>query len=314
MDPIPVLFCGTPEFALPTLDALFNDPRYQIRGVLSQPDRPSGRGQKLQPSPVKKRALELGLEVRTPEKASGPEIHDWIQQLGPQVGVVVAYGQILSQKFLDGFPLGCVNIHSSLLPRWRGAAPMQRAIMAGDPTTGVSLQKVVKKLDAGPIIGEASLELGDEMGATELTQRLSQMGAELLLQSLEPFVKGQIQPKEQDESLVTYAAKIEKSEGLIQWSKPCHQIHNQVRGLDMGGPFAYTLFNDKNLKIHKTRPYPHTHNGSPGQVVEVFKDHFVVACGEGALEIWQLQPESKARMSAADFIRGYHLKQGVQFG
>jgi methionyl-tRNA formyltransferase len=314
MDPIPVLFCGTPEFALPTLDALFNDPRYQVKGVLSQPDRPSGRGQKLQPSPVKKRALELGLEVRTPEKASDPEIHDWVQQLGPQVGVVVAYGQILSQKFLDGFPLGCVNIHSSLLPRWRGAAPMQRAIMAGDPTTGVSLQKVVKKLDAGPIIGEASLELGDEMGAMELTQRLSQMGAELLLQSLEPYVQGQIQPKEQDESLVTYAAKIEKSEGLIHWNRPSRQIHNQVRGLDMGGPFAYTLLNDKNLKIHKTRPYPHTHNGSPGQVVEVFKDHFVVACGEGALEVWQLQPESKARMSAADFIRGYHLKQGVQFG
>ncbi len=308
-----ILFCGTPQFAVPSLEALHLDPRFQIVSVFTQPDRPSGRGQKLQPSPVKKKALELGLTVETPERASAKEVVQSVKDRDMDVAVVVAYGQILSQAFLDSFKEGCVNVHSSLLPRWRGAAPIQRALMNGDNISGVSLQKVVKKLDAGPIIASRDLPLTAQMGALELTEKLSDLGSELLLQSLEPFLKGQRPLKGQDESLVTYATKIEKVEGLVDWKQSAHSVHNKIRGLNMGGPFAYTMFNDKNLKIHKSYPSSLSEVGQPGQVVLVGNDHFVVACGDGALELWVVQPESKAQMNAADFIRGYHLKKGDCF-
>ena len=308
-----ILFCGTPQFAVPSLEVLHKDPRFEIVSVFSQPDRPSGRGQKLHPSTVKKRALELGLTVETPEKASSKEVVQSIKDKGLDVAVVVAYGQILSQAFLDSFAHGCVNIHSSLLPRWRGAAPIQRALMSGDNITGVSLQKVVKKLDAGPVIAAKALPLNEEIGALELTERLSVLRGELLLQSLEAYLDGNGNLKGQDESLVTYASKIEKTEGLVDWRQSAHAVHNKIRGLNMGGPFAYTTFNDKNLKIHKSYPSSQNESAQPGQVVRVEKDHFVVACGDGALELWVVQPESKARMNAADFIRGYHLKEGDCF-
>lgn len=308
-----ILFCGTPQFAVPSLEALHHDPRFEIVSVFSQPDRPSGRGQKLQPSPVKKKALELGLTVEAPEKASAKEVVQSVQDKGLDAAVVVAYGQILSQAFLDSFKEGCVNIHSSLLPRWRGAAPIQRALMSGDNISGVSLQKVVKKLDAGPIIAAKGLPLTAEIGALELTEKLSDLGGELLLQSLEAFLKGEGNLKTQDESLVSYAAKIEKAEGRLDWKQSASSVHNKIRGLNMGGPFAYTTFHDRNLKIHKSYPSSLKEVGPPGQVVQIEKDHFVVACGEGALELWVVQPESKARMNAADFIRGYHLKKGDCF-
>jgi methionyl-tRNA formyltransferase len=305
-----VVFCGTPVFAVPALSALHSHPDFEVGHVFTQPDRPSGRGKKLKPSAVKIAAEDFGLNLSTPEKVSVPEIVQQLKNENYDVGVVVAYGQLLSQAFLDAFKFGCVNIHSSLLPRWRGAAPMQRAIMAGDRETGVSLQKVVKKLDAGDVIAETKIPLPLEMGSMELYTTLSQLGAQLLAQNLSPYLKGEIEPRPQAESQVTYAKKILKKEGAIDWSQSCEEIHNKIRGLDMGGPFASTTHKEKTLKLHKSLPHPCQHQVQEGMVVDVGADSFRVACGSGELEVFVVQPESKSRMSAADFIRGYHLKEG----
>lgn len=308
-----VLFCGTPLFAVPSLVALKGSSQFEVEKVLTQPDRPSGRGKKLKPSAVKMAAMDFGIPVETPEKASASEVVKAIQSEKYHIGVVVAYGQLLSQEFLDSFEFGCVNIHSSLLPRWRGAAPMQRALMEGDSETGVSLQKVVKKLDAGDVIAEHRMPLPLDMGATELYEKLSHKGADLLLQSLIPFMKQEIELKPQNESAVTVARKIQKEEGRIDWNEPAFSVHNKIRGLDMGGPFAFTHFQGKTLKIHKSCYNLGEHSASAGMVLEVKKDHFVVACGKGKISILVVQPESKSRMSAADFIRGYHIKEGDRF-
>lgn len=309
-----ILFCGTPDFAVPSLTALHEDPDFQVHQVLSQPDRPAGRGNKLQSSPVKQWAQAHGLRVQTPSKASAPEFVDEIRNQNYDVGVVVAFGQILSQAFLDSFRFGCVNIHGSLLPRWRGAAPIQRAVMAGDSITGVSLQKVVKKLDAGDVIAERQVQLPLEMGATELYQNLSVLGAELLVTDLKKFLRGEHQAIVQDESQVTHAAKIEKSEGLIDWRNTAREIHNKVRGLDMGGPYAYTICRGKTLKLLQTKPQTFRSKGEDGTILEIHKDSMVIACGFEALEVFTVQPESKSRMSVADFLRGYQLKVGEKFG
>lgn len=300
-------------FAVPTLAALQGSPDFEVKKVYTQPDRPAGRGKKLKPSPVKVAAQDFGLEVATPEKISVPEIIEDINNQNFDLAVVVAYGQILSQEFLDAFKFGCVNIHSSLLPRWRGAAPMQRAIMAGDKTTGVSLQKIVKKLDAGDVIAEAKIDLPIDMGTQVLYTTLSQMGAQLVTSDLPRFLAGDQPAKPQDESKVTYAKKIEKSEAFVDWNLSAEQVHNKIRGLDMGGPFAATHFNGKILKLHQSLPNTNDHQARPGMVVDCGVASFTVACGEGELELFVVQPESKARMKASDFMRGYHLKEGDRF-
>ena len=311
--PYKVLFCGTPLFAVPTLAALHAHPSFELLRVFSQPDRPAGRGKKLKASAVKMAAMDFKIPVETPEKISNIEIIQQIKNEKIDVGVVVAYGQILSQDFLDAFNIGCVNVHSSLLPRWRGAAPMQRALMAGDKQTGVSLQKVVKKLDAGPVIAEKKIEIPMEMGATLLYSTLSQLGASLVCENLADFIEGKSNLKEQNESDVTYAKKIEKDEAWIDWSQPAWDIHNKIRGLDMGGPYASSRFRGKALKLHVSKFVKSDHQARPGMVVEVGPSSFNVACGESEVEILMVQPESKAKMAASDFIRGYHLKEGDCF-
>ena len=190
---------------------------------------------------------------------------------------------------------------------------MQRAIMEGDERTGVSLQKVVKKLDAGDVIAEFSMKLPIDMGTTDLYNELSQKGAQLLMESLVPFMQGEINPKPQDESQVTVAKKIKKEEGLIDWNEPAFSVHNKIRGLDMGGPFAFSKFGGKTLKLHKSCFQQREHAAEPGMITEVKKESFVVACGKDEIELLVVQPESKARMSSADFIRGYHVKEGDRF-
>lgn len=309
-----VVFCGTPEFAVPSLVALHGDPDFNIELVLTQPDRPSGRGKKLKPSPIKAKALELGLTVETPERLRDTKWPEEFRTKNYDLGVVVAYGQILSQEFLDSFKHGCVNVHSSLLPRWRGAAPMQRAVMAGDIETGVSLQKVVKKLDAGDVIGERKMELPLEMGTKALYEILSRKGAELLTKDLKGFLEGNLQPVPQDPSKVTHAAKILKEEAEIDWTLSSMAVHNKIRGLDMGGPYAMTRFRDKTLKLHGSLPKQEPVSEAPGTVIRCEAEFFYVACGSGTLQIFEVQPESKAKMSAADFIRGYHVTKGDHLG
>ena len=308
-----IAFCGTPVFAVPALAALQASTDFEVVKVFTQPDRPSGRGKKLKPSPVKTAALDFGLSVETPEKISTHDTIQWIKEQKLDLAVVVAYGQILSQDFLDAFNHGCVNIHSSLLPRWRGAAPMQRALMEGDPVSGVSLQQIVKKLDAGDVIAEKSLDIPIDMGASVLYSTLSQLGAGLLTDQLVSYLKGDIQAVAQDESKITHAKKIEKAEAKVDWNLSALEVHNKIRGLDMGGPFAMAQFQNKSIKLHKSLPNEGAHHAEPGMVVDVAKSSFTVACGQGELEIFVIQPESKARMTSDDFIRGYHLKEGDRF-
>ncbi len=310
----PILFMGTPGFAVPSLKALHESDRFDVKAVISQPDRPAGRKMKLQASAVKQAALDLGLPVLTPETVNKDAIRQEILGYGAEAAVVVAFGQILGQKFLDLFPKTCVNLHGSLLPRWRGAAPIQRAIMEGDKESGVCLQVMVKKLDAGAVIAESKVTLSDTITAIELHDELSALGAKLLTGDFYDYLEGKISPVEQDETLVTYAAKLEKSEGLINWNLSAQKINQNIRGLTMG-PGSFSFLNGKKHKIHHCQVYPGMkfYESSPGEIMAVEKDHLLVATGQGGLGIYSIQPESKPRMDVESYIRGYHPKEGERF-
>lgn len=319
MSKVRVCFLGTPEFAVTSLKALLEDAHYEVVGVVTQPDRPAGRKLQLTPSPVKVLAQAHGLKVLSPEslkadQAAVEEIKTW----GAEVGVVVAFGQILTQSFLDSFPFGCVNVHGSILPRWRGAAPIQRAIEAGDPESGVTLQKMVKKLDAGDIIGIRRVKITPELNALELHDQLALLGADLLHVELMDYVRGNLVPVPQDESQVTIAKKIEKSESQVEWTATAKSIDGKIRGF-VYGPGTYTLLEGKKLKLHKAIAVPGEATVYPsayaaGSITAVHADHISVACGEGILKIYEVQPESRNRMKIADFLKGHDLKVGDKLG
>ncbi|MBL7671049.1 MAG: methionyl-tRNA formyltransferase [Bdellovibrionaceae bacterium] len=325
MSRIRVCFLGTPEFAATSLRALLADEHFEVVGVVTQPDRPSGRKLQLTPSPVKQLAMANQLRVVTPESLKGnPLIFAEIKKWGAEIAVVVAYGQILTEEFLQAFKLGAVNVHGSLLPLWRGAAPIQRSLEAGDRVTGVSLQKMVKRLDAGDVIAERTLEVSESMDAHELFQRLAILGADLLHVELMDYIRGNLAPKPQDESLVTYAKKIEKAESLIDWSLSAEKLHNKVRAFTMG-PGTHIQFQGKKLKILKTKVFRnesgqlppsklHEAKLNPGQILavhyegQVVPDRLIVQCNPGFLEILEVQPESRNRMSSQEFLKGYPLQ------
>lgn len=320
MSKVRVCFLGTPEFAVTCLDALLDDDHFEVVGVVTQPDRPSGRKLQLTPSPVKTRALARGLKVVAPESLKENKlIVDEILSWGAEVGVVVAFGQILKQDFLDSFRFGCVNVHASLLPRWRGAAPIQRAIEAGDRETGVALQKMVKKLDAGGVIGSRAVEVGPDLNSLELHDQLAFLGADLLRVELMDYVRGNLAPIPQDESKVTYAAKIEKSESLIDWTRPARTVHDRVRAF-VWGPGTYTVDGGPRLKIHRTRLFSGEAagagggKGAPGSIVALTAEGFVVACGAGAVEVLEVQPESRNRMAASAWIKTNSVPVGRVLG
>lgn len=315
MSKVRVCFLGTPEFAVTSLQALIQDSHFQVVGVVTQPDRPAGRKMQLTPSPVKKLALGHGLPVLTPESLrKAPDQVEEIRSWGAEVAVVVAFGQILTQEFLDMFPFGAVNVHGSVLPRWRGAAPIQRGIEAGDKESGVTLQKMVKKLDAGDIIGIRRVPLDEDITALELHDKLAVLGADLLRVELMDYVRGNLVPQPQDESKVTYAHKIEKSESEIKWQLPAVEIHNKIRALTMG-PGTYTLVDGKKLKLHKTKPGEKAGSQpEAGKIVAVNEDFISVQCGGGILNIYEVQPESRTRMKVSDFLKGHPLKAGEFLG
>lgn len=305
-----VLFCGTPDFAKRQLEFLLNDQEYKVVTVVSQPDRPSGRGQKLKPSPVKELALKNNISVLTPEKASDGAFIEELKRQTYDVCVVVAYGQILKRKFLDLFPNTCVNLHASLLPRWRGAAPIQRAIMAGDLETGIGLQVVVPKLDAGAVIGERRTKIRIADDALVVHDALAELGGELLCEDLKNYLKGDVKAVLQDEALVTYAQKITKAESEIDWTMGALEIHNKIRGLALG-PHANTMFQGQRLKILKSMPVDQ--KSLPGVVAEATPERLLIGCSKGCLQVLILQPESKKPMSASEFLRGHPLKVGGFF-
>lgn len=316
MSRVRVAFFGTPEFASIHLEQLLKDEHFEVVGVVTQPDRPAGRNLKLTPSPVKSLALQNNIPVLTPEKLKDDrEAINILKLWTCEVGVVVAFGQILSQECLDLFPLGCVNVHGSLLPRWRGAAPIQRAIESGDFETGVALQKMVKKLDAGAVIGVRKIAITDSMGARELHDHLARLGCELITVELMDYVRGHLVPIEQDEKQVTYAKKIEKSESEVHWSMMAWEIHCRVRGFELGpGVFVKTK-NGKLKLIHTSAARPSVSDLSPslaqeklGQIVQVEKDSIFVQTSKGLLQIFEVQPESKNKMKVIDYLNGIKLK------
>ncbi|MGZ3770598.1 MAG: methionyl-tRNA formyltransferase [Bdellovibrio sp.] len=319
MSKVRVCFLGTPEFAVTSLKALIEDEHFEVVGVVTQPDRPAGRKLQLTPSPVKVLAQAHGLKTLSPEslKADAAAVEE-IKTWGAEVGVVVAYGQILTQTFLDSFRFGCVNIHGSILPRWRGAAPIQRAIEAGDAESGVTLQKMVKKLDAGDIIGIRKVKLTPEMDALELHDKLALLGADLLHVELMDYVRGNLVPVPQDESQVTIAKKIDKSESLIDWNETAQAIDGKIRGF-VYGPGTYTLLQGKKLKIHKATavaadPTVNPSSSVVGSIAALHPDSMSIVCGEGILKIFEVQPESRNRMKVVDFLKGHDLKVGDKLG
>lgn len=313
MSKVRVLFLGTPDFAVASLARLVSDPHFEIVGVVSQPDRPAGRKMQLKASPVKELALSHGLTVFTPETVNTQEFRDQIKALNAESAAVVAFGQILGQKFLDLFPRGCVNVHGSLLPRWRGAAPIQRAIMAGDGVTGVALQIIVRKLDAGPVLGIRKIALLDSMNSLDVHDVLKGIGADLLAVEYMDYLRGNLTPVAQDEALVTIAPKIDKNEARIDWSKPARAVFNQIRGLAMG-PSAHSTRAGAALKFHQTRVAEETGaRATPGEVVGIDATRFTVACGQGSLEVLEVQPESRSKLKASDYLRGYPMKPGERF-
>ncbi len=314
MSKVRILFCGTPEFAVSSLARLIGDDHFDIVGVVTQPDRPAGRKMQLTASPVKKLALEKGLRVFSPVSVNTPEVLDEIGRLGAESAAVVAFGQILSQKFLDLFPHGCVNVHASLLPRWRGAAPIQRSLMTGDRETGVCLQQVVRRLDAGAVLGTRRVDIDENMDAIRLHDTLKVLGADLLHVEFMDFLRGNLIGQSQDESAVTIAPKIDKAESRIHWSKPAIEVFNQIRGLTLG-PVAWSERQGQKIKFHKTRAHSSGDlNAEPGTVIEARDSGFSIACSQGRLEVLEIQPESRAKQTVSEYLRGYPLKTGDRFG
>ncbi len=306
---------GTPEFAVPTLASL-GQAGHSILSVVTQPDRPAGRGKKLTAPPVKVKALELGLPVFQPERIKRDEGFDHLEALAPDVIVVVGYGQIIPQRIIDLPQHGCVNIHSSLLPKYRGTAPVNWAIVNGETVTGVCTMQLVFKLDAGDILLSRETPIGPDETAPELNDRLSISGAELSVETLAGLEAGTITPRPQNHDEMTYAPLIKREDGLIDWTMSAQQIHNRVRGFDPW-PGAYTFWRGGRFQIRRTIPCewrdrPCEGSDGAGQIA-VEGDALLVGCGEGRLKALEVQPEGKKRMLAADFVRGYRPQDRETF-
>jgi methionyl-tRNA formyltransferase len=303
-------FAGTPEFAVPALDALARS-THELAAVFTKEDRAAGRGQKVKRSPVKERALALGLKVHQPATFKDPAAQASLRRLELDALVVVAYGLILPHAALDAPRLGCLNIHASLLPRWRGAAPIQRALLAGDPTTGVSIMRMEDKLDTGPVLAARAIEIGADDTAGTLHDRLAALGAGLIEETLDALAAGAAREVPQPAAGVTYAEKISKSEALLDWGEDAAGLARRVRAFNPA-PVAETRFGETQLRIWQAAVAPglsaDRESGSrPGTVLAASDAGIDVACGRGALRITGLQLAGRKRLSAAEFLRAQPL-------
>ena len=303
------IFMGSPDFAIPALEALARE--HTLVGVVTTPDKPRSRMQ-MTPTPVAVKAGELGVPVYKPQTLKDGALAPVLEELAPDVIVVVAYGKILPQYVLDFGRYGCVNVHGSLLPRYRGAAPMQRAIMDGVAEIGVTTMQMDAGLDTGDMLLQAALPLDPEADFEWVHDNLATLGADLLIQTLAGLEDGSIVPQKQDDSLSTYAAKITKEECLVDFAQPAVYLHNKIRALSPF-PLAFSFLNGKLIKIIKTKPTDLLTPAAPGTVVDCSDSGVTVACGNGALVITDLLPEGKRRMPAADFVRGRGVKPGDAF-
>ena len=303
---------GTPAFAVPSLERTVAA-GHEVVAVFTQPDRPKGRGQKDAVSPVKEAALRLVLGVYQPERVRRPEVVEQLRAMAPEAMVVVGYGQIIPKVILDIPPLGIINLHASLLPKYRGAAPIQWAIARGETYTGVTTMRINEGLDTGDMLLKWETAIGPEENAVELGKRLAVAGAELLVRTLAELPAIPSQP--QDDSQATYAPILKKEDGLIHWTQSAFAIERRVRGFQPW-PNAYTSFNSKGLTIWGADPTDNPNSdGAPGQVIVADRNDLVVSCGEQtALRLVEVQPEARKRIPVRDFINGMHLKVGDHFG
>lgn len=307
---------GTPELAATSLAALLREPAFQIVAVVTQPDRPKGRDLKLQPSPVKEIALRAGLPVLQPQKAREEKFLEELKVFQPDLIAVAAFGQILPGSILDLPRFGCLNVHTSLLPKYRGAAPIQWAIANGDAETGVTIMKMDVGMDTGDILTQRTTPIRAEDNSQTLHDRLAQLGAALLLETIPDHVAGKIEPRKQDSAQATHAPKIKKEDGHIDWTLSAAQLWNRLRAFTPW-PGAFTFLpaqpQPKLLKLWRAEPVSPGMN-EPGSVLGSDKDGIVVACGEGALKIDELQLEGGRRMRAQEFLLGHPLKPGDRLG
>lgn len=306
-----IVFMGTPPAAMPTLERISLD-GHEVVAVYTQPDRPSGRGNKIVYSPVKQFAIEHGLPVLQPTKLKTSETLEVFRSHAADVAVVVAYGRILPESFLTAYPHGAINVHFSLLPKYRGAAPVNWAIVSGETETGVTTMQMDAGLDTGAILMQRTTAIGNEETAADLMPRLSQLGAELLSETL--ATRDELRPRPQDDSLATLAPIMKREDGLIDWRMSAFEIANRVRGFQPF-PTAFTNYGDTKITIWQAKGESILVDRAPGQVVEAKGDNLIVACGGGtALQISVIQPEGKRRMTTRDFLNGFGVKVGDIFG
>lgn len=306
-----IVFMGTPGAAVPSLRRCLND-GHEVVAVWTQPDRPSGRGNKIAVSPVKQYALENSLMVHQPSRLKSDEAKSLFSSHEADVAVVVAYGRILPDEFLQAPPRGCINVHFSLLPLYRGASPVNWAIVKGETETGITTMFIEPTLDTGPILLQRKTMIGETETAPELMARLAETGADLLAETLSTLDR--IVPREQNHAAATFAPILEKKDGLIDWSQTAREIELRIRGLQPW-PNAYTSLNSRGLTIWRAEPLRSESNAAGGAVIETHHDSFVVQCGGNtALRLLEVQPEAKRRMAVRDFLNGTHLKVGDRFG
>ena len=311
--PLRIVFFGTPDFAVPTLESLHRS-RHDVVGVITQPDRARGRGQHSQASPVKQLSERLGLTILQPQRLRDESFLDAFRSLDADLGVVAAYGKILSDAVLAVPKLGLINVHASLLPKFRGAAPIHRAVMAGDTVTGVTIMRVVKALDAGPMIAKATRAIADNETSADVEHDIARLGADMLIETVDALAEGRASEMPQDESEATYAHKIEKTDGIIDWSRPAREIHNQIRGLHPW-PHAYSdLQGERTIllrsEVEGDQHEPHT---DPGTVVDARPDRFAVQAGAGVVRLLMLQREGRRPVTAREFLAGRHIEPGARF-
>jgi methionyl-tRNA formyltransferase len=312
--PLKVVFFGTPDFAVPTLQALIKS-THSVVGVVTQPDRPRGRGQRSQPSPVKTLALRYDLPVLQPERLRDDDFLRALGDLRADLGVVAAYGKILTDAVLSVPLKGLINVHASLLPKYRGAAPIHRAVMAGETVTGVTIMRVVKALDAGPMLDAVSRSIGPDETSSDVERALAAIGAEALVKAVDALSAGTAREAPQEEAAATYAHRLGKADGIVDWSQPAKTIHNQIRGLHPW-PHAYSDLEGERvilLRSHVETEHNLGRNVEAGQIVEAAGDVLGVQTGKGVLRILELQRPGRRPMSSRDFLAGWPLSDGVRF-
>jgi methionyl-tRNA formyltransferase len=306
-----IAFFGTPDFAVPTLDALLAS-AHPVVAVVTQPDRPRGRGHHVVDAPVKARAGAAGVSVLQPSRLKDEVFLRALADARADLGVVVAYGKILPEALLAIPRRGLINVHASLLPRYRGAAPVHRAILAGERKTGVTIMRVVKALDAGPMLATATRPIGPDETSEEVERDLARIGAALLVSVVDRLATGSVAETPQDDTRATYAPRLTKDEGVVDWGRPAQTVHDQIRGL-YPWPHAFTFLNGHRYILLKSETLTQASPAQPGRILQAAGDRIVVATGQGCLAVTQLQLEGKRPMTARDLLAGHRLAPGDRF-